>query len=58
MSNDNPADGFLGLCLLGAAFFIGNKTGKNKAYREVADAQRDREIDDLKRQLADLMEQN
>ena len=46
--------GFLGLVTLGAAFFIGRKTGANKAYKEVADQQRDSEIADLKRQIAYL----
>ena len=53
-SDDNGVAGFLGLMLLGIVGVAAYQGGKRKAYNEVADANRDNEIADLKRQLLEL----
>lgn len=50
--NDSPLGAFLGLVTLGTAFFIGRKTGQNKVHRQYEDRDRDREIIELKKQIA------
>ena len=52
--NDSAVGGFLGLVMLGAAAFFGHQAGQNKAYRVMGDQQRDREIEQLKRELEQL----
>lgn len=54
--DEDALGGFLGLVALGAAFFIGRKTGTNKAYKEISDQQRDNEIAELKKQIEHLKE--
>lgn len=54
MSNDDAIGGFLGLVTLGAAFFLGNKVGQHKANRFRDDQERDKEINELKKQIAYL----
>ena len=59
MSDDNsPLGAFLGFVLLGTAAVLGYKSGQKNAYRNVADEQRDREIMDLKRQIATMRLEN
>jgi len=56
--DDDALGGFLGLLMIGGAFFFGNKMGQKKAYREISDQQRDNEIADLKRQIQDMRHRN
>ncbi len=52
--NDSGLGALLGWALLGTAAVLGYKSGQKNAYRNVADEQRDREIQELKMQIAML----